>query len=158
MSWRYTKSLFTSFSLLPKRPVPQGVRRGGFKVWKLKTSITSGSDRVLNLLYPEYQRTLKMEGKSIVHSGEKPYTYVCGRGFSQSSDLTSHKSSHTEEKPWKCADCAKGFTSPSKLETHRRSHTGERPFTCSKCEKGFAHSSNLLRHHCNSFVEGSTES
>ncbi|XP_038643830.1 zinc finger protein 875-like [Scyliorhinus canicula] len=112
--------------------VSQGVRRRGFKVRKLKPNITSGSDRVLNLSYPEYQRILNMEGKSIVHSGVKPYMIcLCGRGFAL-SDLTSHKCSHTEEKPWKCADCGKGFTSPSKLETHQRSHTGERPFTCAK--------------------------
>ncbi|XP_072363743.1 uncharacterized protein [Scyliorhinus torazame] len=127
--------------------ISQGVRRGRFKVRKLKPSITSGSDRVLNLSYPEYHRTLNMEGKSIVHSAGKPYTCcVCGRGYSQSSGLTSHKCSRTEEKPWKCGDCGKGFTSPSKLETHRRSHTGERPFTCSQCGKGFTESSGLSAH------------
>ncbi|XP_072358918.1 uncharacterized protein [Scyliorhinus torazame] len=101
--------------------VSQGVRRGGFKVRKLKPSITSGSDRVLNLSSPEYHRSLIMEGKSIVDSGEKPYLIcVCGRGFALSSGLASHKCSHIEEKPRKCADCGKGFPSPCDTSLHER--------------------------------------
>ncbi|XP_078425901.1 uncharacterized protein LOC144697778 [Cetorhinus maximus] len=88
-----------------------------------------------------------MEGKSTVHSEEKPYMCsVCGRGFSQSSDLSEHKCRHNGMKPWKCGECGKGFKSPSDLESHWRTHTGEKPFTCSECGKGFTRSSYLLIH------------
>ncbi|XP_078426599.1 uncharacterized protein LOC144698539 [Cetorhinus maximus] len=126
-----------------------GIRRREFVVGKLKPNITSGSDRVElpNLSEPEHYRILNMEGKSTVHSGEKLYTCpVCGRGFSQSSDLSEHKCHHKAEKLWKCGDCGKGFNYPVQLETHRRSHTGERPFTCSECGKGFTRLYHLLTH------------
>ncbi|XP_072358872.1 uncharacterized protein [Scyliorhinus torazame] len=56
------------FKLENTEIVIDGVRRGGFKVQKLKPSITSGSDRVLNLSYPEYQRNIIEHGRKKHHS------------------------------------------------------------------------------------------
>ena len=59
------------------------------------------------------------------HSGEKPF--ICDKGFPHSGDLTKHKRSHTGEKPYKCPMCEKGFTKSGNLTTHKRIHKREKP-------------------------------
>ncbi|XP_043384837.1 zinc finger protein 7 [Chelonia mydas] len=55
------------------------------------------------------------------------------------------------EKPYACSACGKSFSCSSSLVTHRQVHTGERPYPCLGCEKSFQQRSNLVVHqilHC----------
>ena len=85
--------------------------------------------------------------------GERPYACDhegCGKRFSRSDDLTTHKRTHTGEQPYACdhEGCGKRFSDSSNLTTHKRTHTGEQPYVCDHegCGKRFSRSANLTTH------------
>ncbi|XP_033727553.1 LOW QUALITY PROTEIN: zinc finger protein 250-like [Pecten maximus] len=83
-----------------------------------------------------------------IHTGDKPFKCeICSRAFRQPGNLTRHRLTHTTVKPYVCPQCSKAFNRASNLHTHMRTHTNYKPFICPYCGKGF-HQKIDMKIHC----------
>lgn len=73
---------------------------------------------------------------------------ICDIGFAYSHGLVRHKNrSHVNQnKPYECAQCLLAFKKKSDLQAHSYVHTGVLPFTCNVCQARFAKRFQLVRH------------
>ncbi|KAF7463571.1 zinc finger protein 263 isoform X3 [Marmota monax] len=82
-----------------------------------------------------------------IHAAEKLCMGVeCGEVFGGHPHFMSLHRAHLGEEAHKCLECGKCFSQNTHLTRHQRTHTGEKPYQCSVCGKSFSCNSNLHRH------------
>lgn len=78
------------------------------------------------------QRSNLQSHKRSTHYDDKRYKCTdCGRAFKRRRLLDYHmKAAHTGERPYKCTICLATFIYPEHFKKHKLIHTGEKPYEC----------------------------
>lgn len=84
-------------------------------------------------------------------NGRAPSTQpcpVCGKVFANSSALTKHKLTHSDERKYVCHLCNKAFKRQDHLNGHMLTHRNKKPYQCDVegCDKSYCDARSLRRH------------
>ncbi|XP_064489874.1 uncharacterized protein LOC135401406 isoform X2 [Ornithodoros turicata] len=84
-------------------------------------------------------------------NGRSPSTQpcpVCGKVFANSSALTKHKLTHSDERKYVCHLCNKAFKRQDHLNGHMLTHRNKKPYQCDVegCDKSYCDARSLRRH------------
>ncbi|XP_016853114.2 zinc finger protein 850 [Anolis carolinensis] len=118
-------------------------------------STTGGSSLDLHSTKVHDGKELVPSLSEVGHKDRKSFTCnICGRNFSQGSNLRKHQRLHTGEKPYQCTDCGERFMWTSSLNSHRKkthkrkkvSHKKVNTFVSPECGKTFSGASYLAQH------------
>ncbi|KAM7352725.1 uncharacterized protein ACRADG_005133 [Cochliomyia hominivorax] len=91
--------------------------------------------------------TLKISLIASLSSGGKRFQCeICSAFFTTSSNLKSHKFTHSNQKTYKCKHCSVAFKSPRDLKRHEPSHKKIKDIHCTICEKTFTKRASLNAH------------
>ncbi|KAL1485486.1 hypothetical protein MTO96_031907 [Rhipicephalus appendiculatus] len=71
---------------------------------------------------------------------------VCGYTTPYAHVMRNHNKTHTDERPYKCAQCNKSFKRKGHLAEHLYIHSGEKFFKCHLCPSDFAQKAGLVHH------------
>ncbi|CAL1266686.1 unnamed protein product [Larinioides sclopetarius] len=117
---------------------------------QIKPEIKNKPSESANTLVVE---KLKVKGARPVKatSPSRPGTQpcpTCGKVFSNSSALTKHKLTHSDERKYVCQLCAKAFKRQDHLNGHMLTHRNKKPFECDAegCGKSYCDARSLRRH------------
>ncbi|UYV65727.1 GTF3A [Cordylochernes scorpioides] len=90
------------------------------------------------------------------HTGEREFMCDrkgCNFRSHRNFNVTQHKITHTEEKPFKCYRCNYRSTQKSHLRVHIRKHTNSKPYICDLCGFQTSYSGSLNRHKRNKHTD-----
>ncbi|XP_069828840.1 zinc finger protein 850-like [Dendropsophus ebraccatus] len=80
------------------------------------------------------------------HTAETYSCSLCGKCFTDESELVSHERLHIAENPYSCSECGERFAQKAVLVKHQETHTGKRLYPCPECGKSFTSKLSLLTH------------
>ncbi|EEC00228.1 zinc finger, C2H2 type, putative [Ixodes scapularis] len=66
--------------------------------------------------------------------------------FTDQGHLTRHRTVHTGERPYECAECGASFTQKGDVVRHARTHLGDRAYSCHLCRYQASESGNVKKH------------
>ncbi|XP_067321175.1 zinc finger protein 62 homolog [Anolis sagrei] len=91
----------------------------------------------------------------VSHKGKKSFACnICGKKFTQASNISKHQRLHTGEQPHQCTDCGERFMWSSSLNAHRRnihdqtkvSAKKSKSCECPECGRTFSGPTYLAQH------------